>query len=91
MSVVDRATKLAQQEVEEIEWVHGLAPMPEHLVELGTEVRRYTQELRLLTLPTAQVWHEDDPPAIPVDGVDYEVRRLDPPRTEVYVWGQRVR
>ena len=80
----------AIHELEEIEWVEGLRPMPQHLIDLGTRTYTYTQEIKILQVPEAKFMSENSPPTLMVEDVDYEVVSLPQPITETYVWGEQL-
>lgn len=76
----------ALQELDEIEWVAGIAPMPDHLVELGTERRTFRRGVKLTKELKARFMLESDPPDMPT----FEEYNLPEPFYEVRVWGELV-
>lgn len=80
------ATLLALQELDEIEWVAGIAPMPDHLVKLGTERRTFRRGIKPTGELKARFMSESDPP----DMSSFEEYELPEPFYEIRVWGELV-
>lgn len=82
--------QLADREIAEIEWRHGLAPCPEHLIEQGTVRQEFWCGVRLKPGLELPVGYFDDADAVPLSICNWEQYELDEPYYEVRVWGELV-
>lgn len=75
----------AMRELDEIEWVAGLRPMPDHLVELGT--RTYTYIRRVVLDEPVVVGPISEDARMPTRVIAHHLEPLPRPIRETYVWG----
>lgn len=79
------AIELALRELEEIEWAHGIADMPAHLVEAGMVRREFRRGVRLVNPHVG--WCLSEASTAPTGVSQFEEFELERPYYEVYVWG----
>lgn len=69
--------------LDEIDWVSGLIPMPDHLVRAGTKVIKVREMIVIDSLPIASY----DPKTVMLD---YRIIPHPHPYSETRVWGELV-